>query len=40
MQATIRFGEYIVIKRAVISKYPRIAFTGVPSGANIVSGIP
>jgi hypothetical protein len=40
MQATNLLGLYVVIKRALMSKYPRIAFTGVPSGDKSESGIP
>ncbi len=39
-QATSRVGRRSVTSRATMSVNPRIAFTGVPSGAVIVSGTP
>ena len=39
-QATSRPGRWSRTSRAMASSSPRIAFTGVPSGAVTVSGIP
>ena len=39
-QATSRVGRCSVTSRATMSVNPRTAFTGVPSGAVIVSGTP
>jgi hypothetical protein len=39
-QATSRSGVRPLTSRAIVSSRPRIALTGVPSGAVTVSGIP
>ena len=39
-QATSRAGRTSLTSRVIVSSRPRTAFTGVPSGAVTVSGIP